>query len=127
MSTAVYTEMMIVAKKAGLDPAGILDALPLLAPDMGTPPSALAAEVLTGRYRSGLSSRRMQEDIGRLLDSARAAAAPTPLASLVQNAYTSAGHSLRATGDHLDVARWMAENAGVELGASTSDTKPQPA
>ena len=115
MSIAIHTEMIIVAKKAGLDPAGILQAIPLLAPGIGTPP-AVVAEVLTGRYQSGLPNKRMQEDIGRVLDSARAVAAPTPLASFVQTAYTSASHSPRATGDSMDVARWMADNAGVEFG-----------
>ena len=51
-SIALYTEMLVVAKKVGLDPAGILEAMPLLAPGAGTPPPAVAAEVLTGRYES---------------------------------------------------------------------------
>jgi len=116
MSMAIHTEMIIVAKKAGLDPAGVLQAIPLLAPGMGTPPAAVAAEVLSGRYQSGIPSKRMQDDIGRVLDAARTVSAPAPLASLVQTAYASAGHSPRATGDHMDVARWMADNAGVEFG-----------
>ena len=116
MSVAIHTEMMIVAKKAGLDPAGILQAIPLLAPGMGTPPPAVAAEVLSGRYQSDRPNKRMQEDIGRVLDAAREVSAPVPLASLLQAACTSASQSRGATGDHMDVARWMADNAGVEFG-----------
>ncbi|MSO67396.1 MAG: NAD(P)-dependent oxidoreductase [Betaproteobacteria bacterium] len=116
LSVAIHTEMMIVAKKAGLDPAGILGAMPLLAPGMGTPPVAVAAEVLSGRYQSGVANRRMQADIARVLEAAREATAPAPLASLVQAAYTGASHSPHATGDHMDAARWMADNAGVEFG-----------
>ena len=52
-SIAIYTEMLIVAKVAGLDPAGVLDALPLLAPGMGTAPAAVEAQVLTGCYDFG--------------------------------------------------------------------------
>ena len=122
MSIAIYTEILIVAKKAGLDPAGILDALLLLAPGIGTPPSAVASEVLAGRYRSGVPMKRMQDDIGRVLDAARAASAPAPFASLVQSAYACASHSLRATGDHMDVARWMADNAGLEFRAGADDS-----
>jgi len=116
LSIAIHTEMLIVAKMAGLDPAGILDALPLLAPGMGTAPAALGAQVLSGRYESDVSSKRMQDDIGRVLDAARTAAAPTLFLPLLQAALVAAGHSPRATGGSLDVARWMADNARIEFG-----------
>jgi 3-hydroxyisobutyrate dehydrogenase-like beta-hydroxyacid dehydrogenase len=115
LSTAVYAEMLIVARKAGLDPAGILAAMPLIAPGIGTAPAALA-EVLSGRYQSGCPSKRMQDDVARVLEAARAASAPAPLTHLVQAALTSASHSPHATGDYLDLARWMADNAGVSFG-----------
>jgi 3-hydroxyisobutyrate dehydrogenase-like beta-hydroxyacid dehydrogenase len=116
MSLAVHTEAMVLAKKAGLDAAGIVEAIPLLAPGLGMPPAAVGSEVLSGRYQSGVSSKRMQEEIARVLDAARAVGAPTPLASLVQAALLCSTHSPRATGDHMDLARWIAENAGVEFG-----------
>lgn len=115
LCTAVTAELLIVASKAGLDPAGILAAIPLLAPEVGTPPVAVA-EVLSGRYQSGRSSKRMQDEIARVVDAARAAAAPAPFADLVRAALTSAGHSPHATGDYLDLAHWMADNAGVSFG-----------
>ena len=117
LSIAIHTEMLIVAKMAGLDPAGVLDALPLLAPGMGTAPAALGSQVLTGRYESDVSSKRMQDDIGRVLDAARNAAAPTLFLPLLQAALVGASHSSRATGGSLDVARWMTDNAGVEFAA----------
>jgi 3-hydroxyisobutyrate dehydrogenase-like beta-hydroxyacid dehydrogenase len=121
LSIAVYTEMLVIAKRTGLDPAGMLDALPLLAPGMGTAPAALSTQVVTGQYQSPLSGKRLQEDLARVLDAARAAASPVPFLSLLQAAALAAGHSPRATGDALDVARWMSDNAGVEFGA-----KPAP-
>ena len=114
-SIAIYTEMLIVAKVAGLDPAGVLDALPLLAPGMGTAPAAVEAQVLTGCYDSDLSSRRLQEDIGRILDASRKGAAPMLFLPLLQAAAVGAGHSPHATGGALDVARWMADNAGISF------------
>ena len=117
VSVAIHTELMIVASKTGLDPAGILAALPRIAPEIGTPPPAVAAEVLSGHYRSGVPLARVREDIDRVLDAARAVAAPAAFASLVQAALASASHAKSATGDHMDVARWMAENAGVEFDA----------
>jgi 3-hydroxyisobutyrate dehydrogenase-like beta-hydroxyacid dehydrogenase len=115
-SLAIYAEALVLAKKAGLDPAGILAAIPLLAPELGAPPAAVAAEVLSGRYQSGVPSKRMQEEIARVLEAARASGAPLPLTGLVQAALLSASHSPRATGDHMDLARWIADNAGVEFG-----------
>ena len=58
----------------------------------------------------------MQEDIARVLEAARAASAPTPFTSLLQAACTSAGHSPTRQAIILDVARWIADNAGVEFG-----------
>jgi 3-hydroxyisobutyrate dehydrogenase-like beta-hydroxyacid dehydrogenase len=115
-SLVLYTEFVVLAKKAGLDPAGILEAMPLLAPEGGTPPPAVVAEVLTGRYESGISNKRILEDIDRVLVAGRAVVAPTPFASLAQAAYVSGAHSPRAKGDHMDAARWMADNAGLLFG-----------
>jgi 3-hydroxyisobutyrate dehydrogenase len=116
LSIALHTEMLIIAKRTGLDPAGMLDALPLLAPGMGTAP-ALAAQVLTGRYQSDISGKRLQDDLARVADAARASATPTSFVPLLQAAALAASHSPRTTGDSLDVARWMSDNAGVAFGA----------
>jgi 3-hydroxyisobutyrate dehydrogenase-like beta-hydroxyacid dehydrogenase len=115
LSLAAFTEMLVVAKSSRLDPAGLLAGLSLLAPGIGEPPAALATQVLSGRYESEGSSKRIAEDIALVLDAARAASAPAPLLSLLQSAVAAAGHSGRATGSELDVARWTADNAGVEF------------
>ncbi|MGA8614869.1 MAG: hypothetical protein WB760_24990, partial [Xanthobacteraceae bacterium] len=117
VSIALHTEMLIVAKKTGLDPAGILDALPLLSPGIGSAPVALHAQVLNGHYEADISNKRLQDDIGRVLDAARAAATPAMFLPLFAAAALSAAHSPHATGGGLDVARWMAGNAGVAFGA----------
>jgi 3-hydroxyisobutyrate dehydrogenase-like beta-hydroxyacid dehydrogenase len=116
MSLAIHTEIIVLAKKSGLDCAGILNAIPLLAPGLGAVPLPVAVEVVSGRYQSGISGKRVQEDLARVLDGARAANTPAPFASLVYAALLAAGHSARATGDHMDLARWIADNAGVEFG-----------
>jgi 3-hydroxyisobutyrate dehydrogenase-like beta-hydroxyacid dehydrogenase len=113
LSAAVHTELLIVAKRTGLDPAGLIEALPLLAAGMASTPDAVRAQVLTGRYQSGIPAQRLQNDIDAVLDAARRAAAPTPNLALLQAAATAARHSPRATGDAFDVLRWMADNAGV--------------
>jgi 3-hydroxyisobutyrate dehydrogenase len=116
LSVAIHTEMLIVAKRAGLDPAGVLDALPLLSPGSGTAPTTLSSQVLNGRYETDVSSKRLQDDMARVFDAARKTAAPTLFLPLLQAALSAAGHSSRATGGSLDVARWMADNAAVEFG-----------
>lgn len=117
LSVAAYTELLVIAKRTGLDPAGMLDALPLLAPGMGAAPAALSAQVVTGQYRSELSGKRLQEDLARVLDAACAAASPALFLPLLQAAALAASHSPRSTGDALDVARWISDNAGVQFGA----------
>jgi 3-hydroxyisobutyrate dehydrogenase-like beta-hydroxyacid dehydrogenase len=117
VSIAMHTEMLIVAKRSGLDPDGVLDALALLSPGIGTAPAALQAQVLSGRYEADVSSKRLQEDVGRVLDAARAAATPAMFLPLFASAALSATNSPHATGGGLDVARWMADNAGVTFAA----------
>lgn len=117
LSVAVFTEMLVIAKRTGLDPAGLLEALPLLAPGMGTPPAALSAQIVTGQYQSELSAKRLHEDLARVLDAARAAASPAVFLPLLHAAALAASHSPNATGDALDVARWISDNGGVAFGA----------
>jgi 3-hydroxyisobutyrate dehydrogenase-like beta-hydroxyacid dehydrogenase len=117
VSIAMHTEMLIVAKRSGLDPDGVLDALALLSPGIGTAPAALQAQVLSGRYEADVSSKRLQEDVGRVLDAARSAATPAIFLPLFASAALSATNSPHATGGALDVARWMADNAGVTFAA----------
>lgn len=120
LSTAVHTEMMTFARRQGLDPNGILQALPLIAPGSGAPPPAFAGEVLSGRYASGTPLRRMQTDIGRITEAARQSQTPLPFLSVLANIYTSASHMPNATGDQLDAMRWIADNAGAAFAPSAS-------
>lgn len=116
LSVAIHTEMLVAAKRAGLDPAGILDALSLLSPGLPGAPEVLRSQVLSGRYESNVSGKKLQDDVGAVLDAARKTAAPTPFLSLLQAAALAASHSPQATGDALDVAHWIADNAGIEFG-----------
>jgi len=117
LSVAIHTEMLIIAKMARLDTTALLEALPLLAPDGGVP-ALLASEVLAGRSETTMSSKRLQDDIGRVLDAARTAGVPAMFLPLLQAASLAAMHSPQATGGALDVARWMADNAGADFGLS---------
>jgi putative dehydrogenase len=126
LSIATQTEMLIIAKMAGIDPAGLLDALPLLAPGMAGAASALRTQVLTGRFGSDVSAKRLGDDIGRVLDAARANAAPALFLPLLQAAAVAAGHAPQASGGALDVARWMAENAAVNLAGAAPAARTMP-
>lgn len=118
LSTAVHTELMTFARRQGLDPAGILQALPLIAPGSGAPPPIVAQEVLTGNYASGTPMRRMQSDIGRILEAARQSQTPLPFLSVLANIYASASYMPNASGDQLDAMRWIADNAGIAFAPS---------
>lgn len=115
MATAVYTEIMLIAKRAGLDAAGVLAALPYLAPGAGTPPAAIASEVLTGQYDTGVPINVVQRDIAITMQAAARAGSPAAMLSQVQAAYAAARYIPDANGDAADMARWLAQNAGVEF------------
>ncbi|MCC2097022.1 MAG: NAD(P)-dependent oxidoreductase [Hyphomicrobiales bacterium] len=115
MAVAIYTEVMLIAKRAGLDAAGVLAALPYLAPGAGAPPDAIASEVLTGRYDSGTPVDQVQQDLQVVAEAALRAGAPSPMLSLVQSAFAAARFIPDANGDASDMPRWLAHNAGVEF------------
>ena len=115
MATAVYTEAILIAKRAGLDAAGVLQALPYLAPGAGAPPEAIASEVLSGRYDTGVPIDTVQRDLQTVMQAAVGAGAPAPLLSLVQGAFAAARYLPQANGDAADMPRWLAQNAGVEF------------
>lgn len=115
VAVTAYTEIALVARRAGLDAAGILAAMPLLAPGAGTPPAAVTEEILSGRYDTGIPINHVQQDLETVLQSARSGGSPAPLLSLVQAAYAAARYVDNANGDHSDVGRWLAQNAGVEF------------
>lgn len=115
LSTAIHTEMLAFAWRNGLDPAGIMKALPLLAPGAGAPPAVVETQIATGAYSSGVPLKRMQTDIARMLDAARQSHAPMPFLSQFANMLSSASYMPSATGDWLDAMRWISENAGVRF------------
>jgi 3-hydroxyisobutyrate dehydrogenase-like beta-hydroxyacid dehydrogenase len=115
MAVAIYTEVMLIAKRAGLDAAGVLAALPYLAPGAGSPPESIASEVLTGRYDSGTPIDLVQQDIHTVVEAAVRAGAPAPMLSMVQSAFAAARYVEDANGDASDMPRWLAQNAGVEF------------
>lgn len=119
-SLLLHTEFMATARKLGLDPAGLADALPLLAPEAGAPPSFLK-DVVSGGYNSGVSLRQAQANMQRYAQAAGSAGAPLLFTSLVQAALTSAASAPGADGDQLDAARWLAANAGVVFSSSLNE------
>ena len=121
MSTVIHTEAFLIAKRAGLDAAGFFQALPLLAPGMGAAPAAIGTQIINGRLDSDISAVKMRQAIDHALDAARVSAVPSPFLSLLQASCISAQHAANATGDHLDVVRWMSNNAGQALSDGETD------
>jgi 3-hydroxyisobutyrate dehydrogenase-like beta-hydroxyacid dehydrogenase len=113
MATAVYTEIMLIAKRSGLDPAGVLAALPYLTPGAGSPPSSIASEILTGRFDTGVPINIVQNEISIAMQTAMRVGAPAPLLAQVQAAFAAARYLTDANGDAADMPRWLAQNAGV--------------
>jgi 3-hydroxyisobutyrate dehydrogenase-like beta-hydroxyacid dehydrogenase len=123
LTVAIHTEMLIVAKRTGLDPAGLLDALAVLAPETTSAPAAVRTQVLSGSYESRIPAQRLQGDIDAALEAARRGAAPAPYLALLQAAAMAARYSPRATGDAFDLTRWMVDNAGVTFGGDAPSAR----
>lgn len=116
---AAFTEALVIARKAGLQPQAALDGLAALAGLVGTPPEALRVDVIGARFDCGLRADQALAALDETLAMARAERVPAPIAALVREQCVAAALSNAATGDGTDVARWLQALAGVSLEQDT--------
>jgi 2-hydroxy-3-oxopropionate reductase len=109
---AVVSELMVLARKAGVDPWKVREAL------LGGFAASRVLEVhgeriLKGNYKPGFRAGLYDKDMGIALETARAHQVPVPVTAVVAQLVNSMVASGRGDDDYSGVARVLFEMAGL--------------
>ena len=110
---AVVSELMVLASKAGVDPAKVREAL------LGGFAASRVLEVhgeriLTGNYKPGFRAALYHKDMGIAAETARTLNVPVPVTSIIQQLVASMIASGRGDLDYSGLATVLFDLAGIE-------------
>jgi 3-hydroxyisobutyrate dehydrogenase/2-hydroxy-3-oxopropionate reductase len=114
-----FNEGMVLAAKAGVDPALMLDILDNSAAKSGLV-SAKAPLVLRRAFAPAFSVKWMHKDIGLMLDSAAELGVPLPLTALTRQMFQASISKGHGDEDICATIKVLEDLAGVEVKASES-------
>lgn len=114
-----FNEGMVLAAKAGVDPALMLDILDNSAAKSGLV-SAKAPLVLKRAFEPAFSVKWMHKDIGLMLDSATELGVPVPLTALTRQMFQASISKGHGEEDICATIKVLEEIAGVEVKAKQS-------
>jgi 3-hydroxyisobutyrate dehydrogenase len=122
-------EVLLIGRRFGIEPAATAEAIGVLATEVGSPPPALGAEVLSGRFESGYRFDQLVADMDAALAIAALEGTPAPLSRLAREFVAAARLAFPAARDHSELVRWQAAAADAELGgaAAKGTEPPEPA
>jgi 3-hydroxyisobutyrate dehydrogenase/2-hydroxy-3-oxopropionate reductase len=112
-----FNEGMVLAAKAGVDPALMLDILDNSAAKSGLV-SAKAPLVLRRAFAPAFSVKWMHKDIGLMLDSANELCVPVPLTALTHQMFQAAIAKGHGEEDICATIKVLEDLAGVEVKAA---------
>jgi 2-hydroxy-3-oxopropionate reductase len=109
---AVVSELMVLASKAGVDPAKVREAL------LGGFAASRVLEVhgeriLTGNYKPGFRAALYHKDMGIAADTARALNVPVPVTSVIQQLVAAMIAAGRGDQDYSGLATVLFDLAGI--------------
>ena len=110
-------EMLLVGKRAGLDPAQLTEILNVSTGRNNSTERKIAPFVLSGRYDSGFGLSLMAKDLRTAAAIAERAGVALPLAGHAVRIANLADEALGPGADHTAVAQWLEVETGVRLAA----------
>lgn len=111
----VGVEAMLIGKKAGLDPAVMVDVLNASSGRNNSTDAKFKQFVLSRSFDSGFSLDLMVKDLGIALDVAHEGRAAAPFSALCRELWGAAATQLGVGQDHTAVARFSEQLAGIRL------------
>lgn len=109
-------ETFVVGRRAGLEPAALLEALNASAGANYATESTIARHVLSGDFGSGLGLDGLLADLRQALEVAHDAETPAPLSALAHELWATGRLALGPGQDHTRLARWLEQVAKTRLG-----------
>jgi 3-hydroxyisobutyrate dehydrogenase len=111
----IASEVLTIGKKAGLDPATMLDVLNASTGSNNSTQNKFKPWVLTGTYQGNFLLSLMVKDLGIAAGLARETDADAPMALEVLSHWQQALAELGPRADHTEVARLVAQRSGISL------------
>jgi 3-hydroxyisobutyrate dehydrogenase len=108
-------ETLMVGRRAGLEPAALLEALNASPGANYATETTIARHVLSRSFGSGLPLDGLLGDLQQALEVARAAEMPVPLSALARELWATARLTLGPGQDHTRLIRWLEQVAKAEL------------
>lgn len=118
----IAAEVLTIGKKAGLDPAVMLQVLNASTGSNNSTQNKFGPFVLSGSYQGNFLLQLMVKDLRIAASLARDNAVPAPMATLVVQQWGEALAALGAGADHTEVARIVAQRAGINLSTNPQQT-----
>jgi 3-hydroxyisobutyrate dehydrogenase-like beta-hydroxyacid dehydrogenase len=111
------SEALAIGKRAGLDPAAMVDVLDESTGMSWVSKTLLRPRVLSRKFDDPFKLALMQKDIGIAMQLARSGEVPAPLSALGQELWRAAGRDFAADASVSDLARWVERMTKVEITA----------
>jgi 3-hydroxyisobutyrate dehydrogenase len=113
-------EVITTGTRFGLDPQVMLDVLNSSTGRNHATEVKFARYVLSGAFDAGFALRLMVKDVRTALELAEQTGTPVPLATeAVRTAIEAMAELDDPAADHTELANWVANNAGIDLGAAS--------
>jgi len=111
------SEGLAIGKRAGLDPAAMVDVLDESTGMSWISKTLVRRRVLSRRFDDPFKLALMQKDIGIAMQLARSGDVPAPLSALGQELWRAAGRDFPADASVSELARWIERMTKVEISA----------
>jgi 3-hydroxyisobutyrate dehydrogenase len=108
-------ETLIIGRRAGLEPAALLEALNASTGANYATETTIARHVLSRSFASGLPLDGLLTDLQHALETARDGGIPAPLSAVARELWATARLAVGPGQDHTRLIRWLEQMAKVEL------------
>lgn len=123
VGTLAGFEVLLVAKRFGLDPKPMLDAINASTGRNSTTERKIPRDILTGTFGSGFKLALMAKDVGIAAELARGLGVEVPFMKTTLKAWRDAEKALPRGADHVEIYKWQEKRAKRP---SASKRKPAP-
>ena len=121
----IASEVLAIGRKAGLDPAVMLDVLNASTGANNSTQNKFRPFVLSGSYAGNFLLQLMVKDLGIAAELAQETGADAPMTAQVLAHWQQALRELGAAADHTEVARLVAQRSATRLDGTAHDEQPQ--
>jgi 3-hydroxyisobutyrate dehydrogenase len=123
VGTLAGFEVLLVAKRFGLDPKPMLDAINASTGRNSTTERKIPRDILPGTFASGFKLALMAKDVGIAAELARGLGVEVPFMKTTLKAWREAEKALPRGADHVEIYKWQEKRAKRP---SASKRKPAP-